>query len=161
MLGFTAYFISGAVLQEGGKWSDVQEYQYVSIVIIMSTLTLFSVFYIHKHSKSIEHLGIRTNSSLMKAYVIFWTSLCFVVLLQMALYLVPRDGHGSWKQHISETKKRKFYISNTSLYFAQYMLCEGLDLLVLFAYFRLGKRLSTRTTKLVTKNLRRANMMSE
>lgn len=81
LLGFTAYFIASVVLQEDGAWNNVQEFQYVSIVVIMSTLTLFSVFHIHKHSKSIEHLGIRTNSSLMKAYVIFWTSLCLVVLL--------------------------------------------------------------------------------
>ena len=78
----------------------------------------------------------------------------------MGLYLMPRDGHGGWKQHISKTTQRKFYISNTSLYFAQYMLCEGLDLLVLFAYFRLGKRLSIRAANLVTKKLRR-DMMTE
>lgn len=39
------------------------------------------------------------------------------------------------------------------------MLCEGLDLLVLFAYFRLGKRLSTRAANLVTKKLRRDMMI--
>ena len=51
----------------------------------------------------------------------------------------------------------RYYIAYTSLYTIQYPISSGLDLLVLFAYYRLGKKLSTRAAKLVINNLRSAS----
>ena len=41
------------------------------LVIITST----SMYHIHKHSKAIEDIGIKTNSALMKAYAVGWIGL--------------------------------------------------------------------------------------
>ena len=93
MLRYVEYNIYGVILllfllfaffdreENAGEWKMAFLLAVAFANILMAVITFASVHHIHKHSKSIEHLGIRTNSSLMKAYVILWTSLCFVVLL--------------------------------------------------------------------------------
>ena len=53
---------------------------------------------------------------------------------------------------------QKLYIAYTSGYVLQYIISGGLDLLVLFAYYRLGKRLNSRAAALVTSSLRAASI---
>ena len=81
MLCFLAYLITGAVKNLSNLWNIVWGTFYVSAIFAMMMMTLFSVRHIHKHSQSIEHLGIRTNSTVMKLYVIFWTGMNLTVFL--------------------------------------------------------------------------------
>lgn len=122
-------------------------------------VTLYSVCHIHNHSKSIEQLGIKTNSTLMKLYVILWTGESLTVIMQLTLFIIPR-GVGM-KAGVSKITLEKYYIGYNALYFFQYTICAGLDLLVLYAYFRLGRRLSTRAVSMVAKNLRKATLQAE
>ena len=47
--------------------------------------SLASFWHIHKHTKTIEHLGIRTNTTAIKLYVLGWTGLtltdCVIIIL--------------------------------------------------------------------------------
>ena len=72
MVCMLVFLIVGAFKDYSIVWNVIwATFQSVSVATMMLT-TLFSVRHIHKHSKSIEFLGIRTNSTIMKAYVIFW-----------------------------------------------------------------------------------------
>lgn len=44
-------------------------------IIVMALIVCLSVRYIHKHSKQIEKLGIRTNFPIMTLYVVVWSGL--------------------------------------------------------------------------------------
>lgn len=86
LLAELAYLIFVAVRDNDGSnntWNTVYTYFYVIFILGMTLSTLFSVLHIHKNSKSIEVLGIKTNSTLMKLYVIFWTTLSLVVLINL------------------------------------------------------------------------------
>ena len=42
---------------------------------LMFVITFASMFHIHRNSKSIEYIGVKTNSRLMKVYLAVWTCL--------------------------------------------------------------------------------------
>ena len=55
---------------------------------------------------------------------------------------------------MTEETMLKYQIAYTSFFIAGYTFTSGLDLLVLFGYYRLGKRLSARAALLVANSLR-------
>lgn len=57
--------------------------------------------------------------------------------------------------------REKYLIAYNAVYILVYVTCAGLDLLVLFAYYRLGKRLTARQVQLLTENLRAEAMLPE
>ena len=162
LLAELAYLIFVAVRDNDGSnntWNTVYTYFYVIFILGMTLSTLFSVLHIHKNSKSIEVLGIKTNSTLMKLYVIFWTTLSLVVLINLLLYFMAKRRLENG--YMSEVTFAKLEIVQTSILSFEYMICPGLDLLVIFAYFRLGKKLSARAARIVASNLRRASIMPD
>ena len=61
----------------------------------MLLITLTSVRHIHKHSKVIEHLGIKANSTLMKMYAASWLILllAFISDAVLAILFLVRFWH--------------------------------------------------------------------
>ena len=56
-------------------WNVLISYTMIFNIIVMALIVCLSVRYIHKHSKQIEKLGIRTNFPIMTLYVVVWSGL--------------------------------------------------------------------------------------
>mmetsp|Transcript_1235 Transcript_1235/g.1627 ORF Transcript_1235/g.1627 Transcript_1235/m.1627 type:complete len:141 (+) Transcript_1235:559-981(+) len=120
------------------------------MIIAMVLTTIFSFRHINKHSKSIERLGVKTNSTVMNLYVLFWFSFGAEIILNIVMYRLRTDA---LEDGYIETALN-YQIVYAILYAPQWLLAAGLDILVLFAYFRLCKKLSAEVSELVTESLR-------
>ena len=87
----------GAFKYHSETWNFVWSSFYPLCTITMMLVTLFSVRHIHKHSKSIVQMGIKTNSTVMKLYVVFWISLNLTSLVQLCLMSVYWDAR--WRKN--------------------------------------------------------------
>lgn len=120
----------------------------------MLLTSLASFWHIHKHTKAIEHLGIRTNLTAMKLYVLSWTGLlltdCFIIIF--------------WQlQEGDQSQKILLHMHIASLY-AQVVgivLISVLNLLVIYSYWRLSKKLSVEVQQLVSHDLSAASQGSQ
>ena len=76
-----SFLIFGAIYDLKDAWKFVWSIFYSLCSIVMMLITLFSVKHIHKYSKSIKKMGIKTNSTLMKLYVVLWIGLNLMTLI--------------------------------------------------------------------------------
>ena len=61
--------------------------------VLIALVTLFAARHIHVNSKQIERLGIRTNSTIMKLYVILVISLALCTLSSITLTMMDEHTH--------------------------------------------------------------------
>ena len=85
------------------SWIEFWSNFYGSMVLLMATTSLISFWYIDKFSKVIEHLGVRTNSAVIKLYVITWIGL---VITDIGLHTFRTLSY----RVASETEKNKLQI---------------------------------------------------
>ena len=113
----------------------------------MTFMTLYSLLHIQKHSKADKRIGIKTDSKLMAAY-----TLCIGLI---ALLFFPNAIVGSiavpsmldrYKDVIShgEVYYERLYLTLIVVMTVIYFSMSILNLLLLLAYYRLGKKLSRR-----------------
>lgn len=121
------------------------------MIITIPIVGLLSAWYINKNSKSIERLGISTNSKVLKFYLAFWVSLSVFCIFDIVIVLeidyeklMGTDHNFDYPAMIIDASFRGIGGS----------IISCLDLLVLLAYYKNSKKLSARVSKLVTKNLR-------
>lgn len=147
-----SFLIAGALDDIGDAWNYVWFVFYSICNLIMMLATLFSVQHIHRYSKSIERMGIKTNIRLMYLYVFLWISLNVIILVQITIYSISK--HGQDNGTMSKMQVQKYDIGLTSIYIIHYIISAALDLLVLYGYFRLGNRLSEQAADMVANSLR-------
>ena len=66
-------------------WNAVFLVFIAAIDLQITTVTFASIFHIHRHSKSIESIGVKTNSLLMKIYAVCWTCMNLFYLAHMII----------------------------------------------------------------------------
>ena len=149
LIGYFGYFlivcvlsflIAGALDRIGDQWNYVWSVFYSFCNMTMMIVTLFSVQHIHRYSKSIERMGIKTNIRLMYLYVFCWISLNLIILVQITIYSISK--HGEDQGTMTNEQVKKYDIGLTSIFIIHYIISAALDILVLFGYYRLGNRLS-------------------
>ena len=132
-------------------WEDIFKVFYVFSITIITFMTLASVNYIHKHSKAIEYLGIKANSTLMKVYGICW----LVILLCLIADTIMIILNHALREDDKMVDDAQLFIAITAFFTFTTIINCLLDLLVLYAYHRLNKKLSAKARNLVTEALRR------
>ena len=78
-----SFLIAGELYNIVDAWNYVWSVFYSVCNLIMMLATLSSVQHIHRYSKSIERMGIKSNIRLMYLYVFFWISLNVIILVQI------------------------------------------------------------------------------
>ena len=123
---------------------------------LMFVTTFASMLHIHRNSKIIEHIGVKTNSRLMKVYLIFWTSLNYIYLAHVILIILiaPEALNNYYGDPYDEMYVLKLIIAFIIDSIIILVLISALDLMIMLAYYRLSKKLSTRATKRVIQALR-------
>ena len=64
--------------------------------VLIALVTLFAARHIHVNSKQIERLGIRTNSTIMKLYVILVISLALCSASSITLTIMDDNIHSKF-----------------------------------------------------------------
>ena len=101
----------------------------------MASTSLISFWYIDKFSKVIDHLGVRTNSAVIKLYVITWIGLVITdITLHTMRILSSKYGSGEMRM--------KLRIVYSSGFTVQWIFTMMLDGLLLYSYSRLETKLS-------------------
>ena len=87
----------------------------------------------------------------MKLYVIFWIGLAICTISSTELTIENgRDlyhGENMWSEHTL-----RIIIAASTFIGVLYILMSCLELIMLYAYYRMGVKLSKKTKKLVTKS---------
>ena len=121
-------------------------YEFASVA--MALITLLSARHIHNNSKQVEKLGIRTNSVIMKVYVVFWISLAVCTTSCFALINI-----NTVQIHLADCCDSDFFlrmmIAISTLISLLYVLIASLEIIMLYAYHRISERLSSKETKLL------------
>ena len=115
----------------------------------MFTSTL-SFRHIHKHSRSIVRLGIKTDSTLMIVYVICWVGVMAIISINLLMY----NFKTRYENQGDLEKAMRYDIAYVLGYILQWIFGASLDLVILFAYYRLGKKLKPESTCLIEQSLR-------
>ena len=70
-----------AMYETNEAWNLSLGFFFIFCIVGMALIVFFSAFHIHKHSKPIEKLGIKTSSLVMTLYVLLWTgmAICMTV----------------------------------------------------------------------------------
>ena len=77
-------------------WTPVFYMSVSAADISMLVISLVSVLHIHRNSKVIERLGVKTDSTLMKLYAFCWIGLNLfdIVLFALSFYIIHE-----WQEH--------------------------------------------------------------
>lgn len=164
MLRYVEYNIYGVILllfllfaffdreENAGEWKMAFLLAVAFASILMAVITFASVHHIHKHSKSIESIGVKTDSTLMKIYLISWIALNFFYISHLVLgfFLLPLAVDLSEKKEIDSTYGLRVSISFVVCFIIVQIFMSIQDILILMAYHRLGHKVSSRTKHLVT-----------
>ena len=143
---------------------NVTFYMFISISdVALLLITALSVRHINKHSKGIEAIGIKTDSMLMKLYAVCWVgvnvfaiaifTLGFFLVDQYWYYIYFSNFDWFWGTYDYAFVLR-LQISYICLFMVSFVFLTMLNILILVAYYRLGKKLSSRAKLIVTNTLR-------
>ena len=134
---------------------------YSNFTNLAFALTIFlAARHIHVNSKQVESLGIRTSSTLITLYVTFWIGLAIFSVSFLILLIWERVIYISYTKQGINTRKEKtdrdlrITISEFVVLMLLNILGKSLELMILYAYFRLSMKLSAQATKLVTESLK-------
>ena len=105
------------------------------MVLLMASTSLISFWYIDKFSKVIDHLGVRTNSAVIKLYVITWVGLVITDIILHTMRVLSSKSS-------SDKITMKLRIVYTSGFAVQWVFTMMLDSLLLYSYSRLETKLS-------------------
>lgn len=125
-------------------------YTSFSIADIALLLTsAISVVHIHCSSKAIVNIGVKTDSRLMKIYALSWFCLILLLLGQVAVGLCIIQvwdkyywAPWKWWPHDDAIYSIRLQISFEYLFVVVFTFLNVLNLLILLAYYRLGKKKS-------------------
>ena len=130
----------------------------------MLLITVVSVRHIHNNSKIIESIGIRTDSKLMRAYLVCWIGvnvfamadflLCWFILVEY--WEFDRDGGSNFYR-----QEKNLLIAEASVFIVMYIFLTLQNSLILLAYYRLAKNLSSQQKKLVADTLRKESISKQ
>ena len=120
----------------------------------MLLITLTSVRHIHKHSKVIEHLGIKTNSTLMQMYAACWLVLLLAFISDTVLALMFLVRFHKALKNLELEQELRFQIACQALSTLLSLATAMLDWLVLYAYHRLSNKMQAKVKNLVTHTLK-------
>ena len=138
--------------ENAGEWKMAFLLAVALANILMAVITFASVHHIHRHSKSIESIGVKTDSSLMKVYLTSWIALNFFYIAHLVLgcLLLPLAVDLSEKREIDSVYGLRVSISFVVCFILVQIFMSVQDILILIAYHRLGHKVSARTKHLVT-----------
>lgn len=136
------------------SWRDEFNIRWNAFILIstigIAITILYSAHHIHVSSRSIEKLGIKTNSTVMTLYVIVWSSLALTfILTSVCYYYAYYDYDVSNKERVLRLK-----IAYLSLFTGSVLLGILPEFLLLYLYLRLSEKLSAKATTLIAENLR-------
>ena len=87
------YLLVTAQNVEDNTW-DYVWFTFANIIlIVIPTVGIFSARHINRNSRSVERLGIRTNSSIMNVYLAFWTSVAIICIAIGVLVTLLYEDH--------------------------------------------------------------------
>ena len=86
-MAFLTMMATGSNPRKNKIWDTAWFVEYAFMLVVIMVTTLFSFWHIHRNTKVIEHLGIRTNSTVMKLYILFFTGLILITVIMRAMYL--------------------------------------------------------------------------
>ena len=141
------------------KWRFFFASFYCFTIITFAITCILAARHIHLNSQQVEKLGIRTNSTIMKAYVTVWVIFAFLWLLLAIITIwfekvVAKKG---WNWHsapdIDEDGFLKISIAGCVVMDILYVMTAALEVMILYAYYRLSKKLSVQFTKVVALSL--------
>lgn len=130
-------------------WNSVAFFYANLTILLMSLTTILSFRYIHKHSAGVENIGIKTNNSLWRCYVIAWTALGICTLVNtFSIQLLAFDFD---KEDVVLVYRR--LIGTIILWGFGILISAILQILVLYAYYLLSKRMNTKAVRKLARNL--------
>ena len=131
---------------------DNQNWDYVwftfsnFVLITIPFVGVFSARHIENNSRSIERLGIRTNSKIMKFYLGFWTSISIDCIVVGVIMIILTEEHKLKRGEEADEQKLRMLMSASILVSLRIIMASCLDFLVLTTYYRLSKKLSASAT---------------
>ena len=129
-------------------------FQLVAIVC-MAMIVFFSARHIHIHSKPLEKLGIKTNNTYMALYVVVWSSMAIFMSIQSGLYI--SIFYTGWR---GSTETARLSIALAVFFMMVMVMSAALELLVIYSYYSLSKRLSIRARQTIASSLRSSLLTS-
>ena len=111
---------------------------------------MLAAWHIHKNSKQVERLGIRTNSMIMKLYVIFWIALALCTI--SSTMLVSIDNKLQYQKH-NNVPRMRIMIAASTFIGMLYFVSSTLEIIMLYAYYRMSQKMTSTETKLVARSL--------
>lgn len=122
------------------------------------SVTLLSLRHINKHSKAIEHLGIRANSKLDKIYLSCWFCVLVVLIAFFILAVLFFAGLLPTDDSIDLVYMGNVWLAILSFYCVQVLIIGVLNMVVLYAYYKMNHKLTERAKKMITHVLRRSSL---
>ena len=147
------------ILYDGSGYKMDQKWNYFWFafsnlhLIVIPVVGLLSANHINKNSKSVERLGIRTNSNLIQLYIVLWISLVLDTVTSGALLLVLNQEQEDFHWQHLDKQVFQIQLSAIILMCMRCIISSCLDLLIMFAYYRLSLRLPSKMSLLVTQCL--------
>ena len=139
MLLFFACMLYTIVLDLGPEHQfsphfHIDYYFYESGSLFMALITFVAACHIHKNSRQVERLGIRTNSLVMKIYVIF---LIIFALCTFSSTTLTSINSSDEREHEDDNAVHTLRIVTAASAFLglRYFLMSSLELLMLYAYY--------------------------
>ena len=154
MVAYITITFMNRSITETARFHHLHDTFYYLAAVAFALTTLLSARHIHLNSMQVEELGIRTNSTLMKVYVVFWLVLTFCVLTHysiMSWYFKIMDRRG-WDKDMNQRQWRLRMAEDIDICILNFISCS-LEIMILGAYFRLTKKYSAEATELVTRTL--------
>ena len=146
------YVTNGSKHDKSSETWDCVWFIFSSLVYLtIPVIGVSSARHITNNSKSVEQLGIRTNSRVMRVYLAFWVTLGFVSIAGgSCMIMLDYDRRLHHGQHV----KYKVTMVVCILIAIRSLFVTCLDLQLFIAYYRISQKLSDKMSRMVTKNLR-------
>ena len=141
------------------NWNIVLQWEKIITVIGMAAIVLLSARHIHIHSKPIEKIGIKTNSTVMTLYLVLWSSLTVCMLCQTGLYIkfcyydYPEQSEVRRSDYDLLMKTGKLVIAYYVFFMSSMVISAFLQILITYNYYRISKKLSAQARQLIAMSL--------
>ena len=139
------------------KWNMVSIVIDSATILIISLVAIVSFNHIHKHSAAVEQLGITTNANIIRYQAVLWSVMFFSNVLNSIWFVVLKVNH----RYSDIDSCYSQLMIQTIWYTVIVLVGSSLQMLVLYTYYLMSKRLSSKAAKLVANSLSASSRTSE
>ena len=118
--------------------------------LAMTLINLQSMRHIEIQSRSIEHIGVRSNHLMMKLYAIFWIGDTLFTFAQALLWMFITLADDE-----ADPSIQRMYTSIPFFGIFGQLMVVSLDMMVLLSYHRFGRKLTREASQIVTEELQK------